>query len=144
MEFRREKGTVIEISGKKAKIRLTRSSACEGCPGSGLCSILSKRYRMLEAENPIGAKVGQEVNVSVQTESELKASFIIYVIPTISLFIGAILGYYLDLLKNRELSSCISSIFFVILAFFGIRQYSKKCSFRPVITEILNTRGEYK
>jgi len=107
-------------------------------------AILSKRYRMLEAENPIGAKVGQEVNVSVQTESELKASFIIYVIPTISLFIGAILGYYLDLLKNRELSSCIFSIFFVILAFFGIRQYSKKCSFRPVITEILNTRGEYK
>lgn len=138
MGLKKERGTVIETSGQKARIRLVRSMACEGCPGDGLCSILGKRYRMLEAENPLGAKVGQEVTVSVQTESELKASFIIYVIPTISLFIGAILGYYLNLLKNQELSACLLSILFMVLAFLGIGQYSKKYSFRPVITEILS------
>jgi len=30
------------------------------------------------------------------------------------------------------------------ISFFGIRQYSEKYSFMPVITEILNTKGEYK
>ncbi len=136
MELKKEKGTVIGISGQKAKIKLAKSMACEGCPGYGLCSMLSKRYMMLEAENPLGAKMGQDVVVSIQTESELKASLIIYGVPTISLFIGAILGYYLNLLKNQELSACILSIFFVALTFLGIRQYSKKYSFRPVITEI--------
>jgi len=144
MEIRKERGTVISVSDEWAKIKLVRGMACEGCPGSGLCNMLSKRYMMLEAENPVGATPGQEVLVSLQAENELKASFIIYVIPTISLFIGAILGYYLALLKNRELSSCIFSIFFLISAFLGIRQYSKKYAFRPVITEILNTKGEYK
>ncbi|AMM41413.1 Positive regulator of sigma(E), RseC/MucC [Candidatus Desulfofervidus auxilii] len=139
MEIKKERGTVISVSDERAKIKLVRSMACEGCPGSGLCGILSKRYRMLEAENPVGATPGQEVIVSLQAENELKASFIIYVIPTISLFIGAILGYYLKLWGSSDSSAAFLSIVFLILAFLGIRQYSKKFTFRPVITEVLNT-----
>lgn len=137
MELKTERATVIGISGQKAKIKLVGSAACKGCPGGGLCSMLGRRYMMLEAENPLGAKTGQEVIVSIPTESELKAAFIVFIIPTISLFIGAILGYYLDLLGNQNFSSLFFLTLFVVLSFLGIRQYSKRYPFRPVITEIL-------
>jgi len=137
MEIKKERGVVVSISGEKAKIKLKRSMACEGCPGEGLCSMLSKRYMMLEAENPIGAIPGQEVIVSIQAERELKASFIIYAIPTISLFVGGFLGHYLKLWGNADASAALFSIIFLALAFLGIKEYSKKFSFRPVITKIL-------
>ncbi len=139
MEVRKERGSVISVFGKRAKIKLVRGMACEGCPGSGLCNMLSKRYMMLEAENPVGASPGQQVVVSLQAENELKASFIIYLIPTISLLIGGILGYYLKIGGDSDFSAAFLSIVFLILAFLGIRQYSKKFTFRPVITEILKT-----
>jgi sigma-E factor negative regulatory protein RseC len=137
MELKKEKGTIIGISGQKAKIKLVGSTACKGCPGAGLCSMLGKRYMRLEAENPLGAKTGQEVMVSIPTESELKAAFIVFIIPTISLFVGAILGYYLNLLGNQNFSSLFFLTLFVVLSFLGIRQYSKRYPFKPVITEIL-------
>lgn len=142
MSVRREVGTVVETWDQKAKVKVRRSTECEHCKGSSLCGMLSKQYMLLEAENPLGARKGQEVVVSLTTEEELKAAFIVYVIPLVSFLIGAILGYFLNIGNNQNLSVFFFSVLFLVLAFWGVKRYSKRYEhtsfFKPVVTKILN------
>ncbi|MDL1969372.1 MAG: SoxR reducing system RseC family protein [Candidatus Desulfofervidaceae bacterium] len=142
MSIREEIGTVVETWNQKAKVMVKRSSECERCKASGLCGMLNKQYMVLEAENPLGAKKGQKVVVSLTSEEELKAAFIVYGIPVIGFFIGALLGCWLNIGNNQNLSVFFFSILFLVLAFGGVKIYSKRYEhtsfFKPVVTNILN------
>jgi len=137
MELMEERGEVIEVRGNKARVKIKRSSACEGCKIDSLCKMLSQGYVVIDADNPIGARIGEKVIVVIYRENVLKASLILFGLPLVFLFTGAILGYYVNLGGMRNLSTFLGSLIFVSIAFIGIKfLFKAEPTYRPVITKV--------
>lgn len=133
-----EQGLVIEVNNDVAKIRVGRHSDCKNCgacPGSD--SII------ISANNKIGAKPGQRVSFEVKEANFLGATFIVFILPLISLFIGVMLGKFIG--ENLGLSipmfQVIGGIIALALAIIIIRKADKNARLNkktlPVIVRIL-------
>ncbi|MDR3562845.1 MAG: SoxR reducing system RseC family protein [Negativicutes bacterium] len=86
-----QEGIVIGVlDGGLAQVKTSRHSDCENC---GSCP--GNSALVLEARNPLGARPGQRVMIEVQEINMLKSAFIVYLLPLIAIFIGAVLGSYL-------------------------------------------------
>ena len=84
---KQQEGIVLEVIGNMAKVKTSRHNDCENC---GACP--GNSAMVLEALNSVGAKPGQRVAIEVQEINMLKAAFIVYILPLIAVFIGALLG----------------------------------------------------
>lgn len=75
-----------------AQVIVIRESACSGdchkCSGCGA----AKEAIVFEAQNPIGAKTGDLVNVRSDTSPVLKAAAVMYVLPLVLFFLGYAAG----------------------------------------------------
>ncbi|MBF0446884.1 MAG: SoxR reducing system RseC family protein [Magnetococcales bacterium] len=95
----REEVIVIAEEGRYALVSGQRKSACGSCHAEASCSVLSvgggKREAPIRVLNPLGAKVGQRVELEISEQQLLKASFLVYVLPIISLIFFGVLGRYL-------------------------------------------------
>jgi sigma-E factor negative regulatory protein RseC len=78
----REKGRVIEITGSVARISIKPSEACKSCPSSSICRPAGKNM-IMEADNRIGAKVGDEVFVETSAKQSMIAVFFLFVFPVL-------------------------------------------------------------
>jgi len=132
-------GIIIAVNGEVARVRTSRHSDCENC---GACPGTSAM--VLEAANPLGAKVGQRVFVTIEETSMLKATFITYIMPLVFAAVGAALGGIVAALLEMS-SAAAWQIAGGILAFAAavaiVYWYDKRISSRakmlPVITEII-------
>lgn len=84
---KQQEGIVLEVVGDMAKVKTSRHNDCENC---GACP--GNSAMVLDALNQVGAKPGQRVAIEVQEINMLKAAFIVYILPLIAVFIGALLG----------------------------------------------------
>ncbi len=89
---------VIETDGSSATVEASRSTMCEGCESrdcGGACSVgdLFSRGRTMRtrADNCIGAKAGDLVEISTPTGTVLSHAFLVFILPLV-LSVGA---YYL-------------------------------------------------
>ena len=101
-----------------------RESACSGdchkCSGCGA----AKEAILLEAKNPIGAKVGDLVTVESETGPVLKAAAVMYMVPMVLFFTGYAVG---AALWNRgALVGCLSFLAAIGLAVLYDRKVVKK------------------
>ena len=75
-----------------AQVLLIRESACSGdchkCSGCGA----AKEAILFKADNPIGAKTGDLVNIRSETGPVLKAAAVLYMLPLVLFFAGYALG----------------------------------------------------
>lgn len=75
-----------------AEVIHVRESACSGdchkCSGCGA----AKETLILTANNPIGAKPGELVNVSSQSGPVLLAALVLYILPMVLFFVGYMVG----------------------------------------------------
>ncbi len=75
-----------------AEVFCVRESACSGdchkCAGCGAV----KQTMQITANNPIGAKVGDEVIIQSKTGPVMAAAFMLYVLPLVLFFLGYLLG----------------------------------------------------
>lgn len=133
-----QEGVVLEVKGNMAKVKTSRHNDCENC---GACP--GNSAMVLEARNPLGAKPGQRVAVEVQEVDMLKAAFIVYVLPLIAIFLGAVggglladkLGYeVLWFQVGGGLAAFILSVWYIKYFDYSARSDMKM---QPVITRIL-------
>lgn len=139
-----QQGYVIEIvDNKTAKLKVQRHSACASC---GKCTTTSeKKDVLINADNSIGAKIGDHVEINMDNIKVLKATSIAYLLPLAGLFIGTVVSYFVlqnnDVLLNLEFISGIVGIIFMIITFCFIKNKDKKFkdskNFVPIITKIL-------
>ncbi len=87
----KEKGKVIAISASLAKISLEPSEACKNCPACNVCRPAGS-VRIVEAENEIGAKIGDEVYIETSSKIGLIAIFLLFGMPVILGLIGLLIG----------------------------------------------------
>ena len=141
-----ETGTVVEIlEQSKAIVLCEKSSLCEHCATSAACSIGDDdRHRLVTVHNTVHALVGDRVKIAASTDTFLKSSFVIYIVPLIALVLGAILGKFIgeSLVTSIDpnMLSAIFGVFFLVGSFLIIRVGStalNKDFYMPQILEVL-------
>ncbi len=122
-----EEGKIIAMEGGLAKVAFPRKTACGKC---GLCFRGSADMVVTEAENELGAQIGQRVRVILSTTSFIKSAAFVYLFPLFLLICGLFFGRWLaDYLRREEATeviAAISALFFLAGAFFLIRCYERR------------------
>lgn len=141
----KQTGIVVGIEGDKAKIRMQRHTACGDC---GACQVSKSQLNViLEAENNVGAKTGDFVEVDMETVDFLSAVVIIYLFPLISFIVGIFAGYYgllaIGLVdRTAQGLGAVIGIAAAALTYLAIRRNEDKFKamkkYKPAITGIVN------
>lgn len=137
---KQQEGIVLEvIAGNLAKVKTSRHNDCENC---GACP--GNSAIVLEARNDIGAKPGQRVAVEVREINMLKAAFIVYILPLINTFIGAVVGGVLgerllvsDLLWTQITGGIVGFSLSIIYIKFFDSAARMDVKMQPIIVRIL-------
>ena len=141
-----ETGTVVELKGKHLAVVLCqKSSFCRNCASLEACRVgEDNRSMLVEAHNPLGAQVGDQVRLGVSTRNFLQSSFILYGVPLVFLIVGALLGELIGArLENGPDPNLLAAMLgtaFLIGSFLIIRVGSRAIpreTFMPRILEIL-------
>jgi len=89
-----EQGDVVRLEGDLAIVVIRRGEACGHCAAAGACHALSgEALQELTATNPIGAAVGDRVEVEIREGLALRAVGWAYALPTV-IVLGVALGAY--------------------------------------------------
>ncbi|HDN26180.1 MAG TPA: Fis family transcriptional regulator [Thioploca sp.] len=93
-----ERGVVVEVNEQFAVVQTTRTSLCgqcaanKGCGTASLSQMLGQKSTNITVVNHKGAKVGDKVVIGLEEQALLKSSLLLYLLPLLGLFAGAI-GY---------------------------------------------------
>ena len=137
-----EQGIVVRVEGGAAWVRTTPTSACEGCSAKGSCHAVGeeKEVRVL---NPGGARVGDRIVLCMDTGPLLRASFLLYVFPILSLLCGAFLGDWVarTMGVNPSTGAALFGCFAFVVAFAFVRlrrnRLARRREYQPRITRVL-------
>jgi sigma-E factor negative regulatory protein RseC len=140
-----EIGIIEREDGLNATVSVLKRNACDGC-SLPTCKQVGQRMT-IEALNPVRARVGQKVKISIKSDTYLRSSVIVYGIPAIALVAGAVLGREVIgahlTVHNPDNISAISGFTACILSFFAVRIWSRMVdkgnTTKPVIEEILES-----
>lgn len=91
-----ERGRVVAVDSGEAWVQTIRQSACHSCSARKGCGhrLLSERQgqaMQIRVANAIGVQVGDEVMVGIPESSLLKASLMLYLVPLLTMVVGAVL-----------------------------------------------------
>ena len=107
-----------------AQVICIRESACSGdchkCSGCGA----AKEAILLTVENPIGASVGDLVNIRSETGPVLKAAAVLYMLPLVLFFAGYALAAALD--QSGALFGTLAFVLSIVLIVVYDRRMAKK------------------
>ncbi|MBF0381362.1 MAG: SoxR reducing system RseC family protein [Magnetococcales bacterium] len=146
----REEVLVVAVDGQYATVSSQRKSACGSCHAESSCNVLSggktKQDTQIRAMNPVGALVGQRVLLEISEQQFLKASFLVYVLPVVSLLFFGVFARYLAVKygvspESAEGVGGLVGIIALVMTFFGLSKLNHHIegddSRRPVISKIL-------
>ncbi len=81
-------GIVTELKGDRAAVRLLKHTACGDC---GACHLGDdSKHITIECANDADAKIGEIVEIDLESPNVLGAAFIMYMIPLAALLIGVV------------------------------------------------------
>jgi sigma-E factor negative regulatory protein RseC len=139
-----ETGIVKSVDGMMARILIERKGPCDGCAVRGICQTTDEGME-IDALNPIQAKVGQTVKVSMKAQTYLKGTLLVYGMPLVVFIAGIIIGkdigekYFKSI--DSDLISLLVGFSGFILSFLIVKLWSKtietKKEYKPVIEEIV-------
>jgi sigma-E factor negative regulatory protein RseC len=110
----------------QATVMLERKVACgicgqkRGCGNATWGRLLGHQESGFDVENPIGAKVGDNVIVAIEERALLSSIIYMYVLPLIGMVIGAVI---VNSLVVHELYVFIGAILGLVLSFQAVKRY---------------------
>ena len=140
-----QQGFIVEIvDDKTAKMRLQRHSACASCGKSAKLTSESQDL-IVEVDNQIGAKVGDHVEVSMDSVKVMKATMLAYMLPLVFLIAGTAICFFV--LNNInfngpiELLSGLCGLLCTFLSYLYLRKNDKKYresrDYIPIVVRII-------
>jgi sigma-E factor negative regulatory protein RseC len=140
-----EHGVVVEDNGAIVLIRAKKTSACDSCASSKSCHSVGEEEMLVEADDPVGAHVGDRVAYEVKASAVIKAGMLLYLVPLLSFIGGLVLGsvastrYFTG--YNPDLVSGLFGAAFLAGAFIGLKLYGRRLerdrSYRPYVLKVL-------
>lgn len=148
-----QRGKIVEIiDDRTAMMKMQRNSACASC-GKCIGSSSSESQEItVEVDNTIGAKIGDQVEVSMDQIDIMRALGILYGIPLMGLLVGAVGSYYIleavGIIKGLEVLSALIGFVFTGLAYFFIRSREGKFrasrKYMPTVTRVVIDISAYQ
>ena len=142
-----EEGIVTAATPSTARVKTTKSSACEACSARRSCHALGGGDDMeVDVLNPVGAQVDDRVVIYFETASLLKASFLLYFFPVLVMLAGALIGHHYALSRNWDPSLGAAGLgfmgLFLALAFVRTRgqKMATRNAYKPKIIRIIGSR----
>ena len=141
-----EEGIVTKISGEGSEtawVRTSQSNACKSCSSRHSCNPEKGQEREVEAINLVGAEVGDRIQISIETGSLLKATFLLYIFPVICMLCGGLVGNrmsaYMGLAPSpaAALLAAVAFLGAMALVRLGAGRMAMKMEYRPKITRII-------
>ena len=139
--MKQEQGIVLETDGQTAKIKVGRHEECGSC---GACS--GAQNVVVEAANPLGAKVGQRVRFEFREENVLTGAFVVFILPLICGGVGAVIGHFMApwLDATGSLPYVLGALVFFLIALGLVKKFDRRAAqdkaAKPVIIEILDNQ----
>ncbi len=136
---------IVKDNGPTVVIRTERTTACDSCASKSACYSAGSTEALIEADNPVGAHLGDRVVFTVSAGSVVKAGLLLYLVPIISFIAGVVIGQRAGRKVfpslNADLSSAMFGAAFLIAAFFGLKLYgsraSRQSAFRPRVVRVV-------
>ncbi len=97
-------GRVVALLGTRATICFEPVEACKKCDAAVLCQGASSNHTVM-VENPLGARVGDDVLIEQAAGKALLSAFLLFGLPVLLAFVGLVLGA-----RWGDLPSMISGI----------------------------------
>jgi sigma-E factor negative regulatory protein RseC len=118
----RETGIVISADGELVKVQMSRGERCEGC---NACHTIGSNLMEVEAQNELGAKVGDVVEIYVEPAQLLSHSFILFIFPILMMIAGYFVVSYIG--KGRGASGegygILGAFSFLLLSLLVVKLY---------------------
>lgn len=121
---------VVLLEGNEAVVESMASGGCGQCSSangcnSGKMSQLFSVSRQMKVRNDVGAAVGDVVQVSLPDGMVLNSALLMYLLPLVLMFSGALLGMQLTAdAAYAELYSALGGAAGLIIGFIAARQMS--------------------
>ncbi|MDQ6958163.1 MAG: SoxR reducing system RseC family protein [Mariprofundaceae bacterium] len=121
---------VVDVVNNEALVRGRRASACGQCAGKSACGTLGswvERFSEMRVSNPLGARVGDEVIVSVPDGVFLRVAMRLYGMPMLGFFAMGFFARYLAFrfdMASPELWAAGGALTGMIAVFAWLRQAS--------------------
>ncbi len=133
--------SVKRTSGSLAEVEVQRQGACAHCSSSDVCGLFSSKSNLVfEVDNPIGAEVGQVVEIKSVRTLGLKAAAMVYLLPAFFLLSGIVAGS--EIFHLPPWGSCLVGFAMMGVAWLIAKAYDKRASqiadYRLSITRILD------
>lgn len=115
-----ERGRVLSVEDGAVWVETLRRSACDSCQMRNGCgqSVLQRLglgtrsgfIRVLNPQPEVSCRVGDEVAIGIPENAVLHGSFMVYLVPLLMLFAGALLAQYFG----------VSEAMIIVAGFFGM------------------------
>jgi len=131
-----ETGMVVSVSSGLAKVALVKSDACGDCAAKSMCHSTSEGLREMEVANPMGAKPGEKVVITLAPAALLKATTLAYLFPATFMVVGATMGWSL---KGTDMGALFGALAGLVVSslYIYIHGKLKKSPQGPAISKIL-------
>ena len=132
-----QEGFILNLDGDLAKIRVAPNAECDNC---GACNIV---HMELLAYNPVKATPGQKVKFTMIQDNMLKISFMIFILPLLSIFAGLYAGSLLSSVYNINNTGAMTAggllvaAMAVAIIYFYDKRYKLNKSYFPQIIEVI-------
>lgn len=127
---------VVQVKGSHALVQANQGNGCEQCNGKGcgsgkLAQMFCSKPRQFEVDNPIDARVSDEVIVSVADGAVLQGIGLVYLLPLMLLLAGAALGSAWAMQPaQRDVYAGIGALTGLLLGFVAARWLAARRSLR--------------
>ena len=145
-----ERGIIEKTESEKAFVKVQRNSACAHCESKGMCQVENEKEMVVEVENVLGGKPGDQVEIMIPTGAYIKISLMVYMLPVLAFIFGAFMGDSLanKLSLNPSLTAIIVGIGLMAIFFYLLKRLDKvisgKKNYMPHMTRLLVTPGYKK
>lgn len=127
-----EQAVVVAVEGDFAVVEAERKTACGHCSASSACgtSMLDKFFsgrasRMRVSRGGLELVQGQTVVVGIDESGMLRAAFVVYMLPILSMFLFVLIGgTIMDGKEYSELLVVFMAITGLVAGFMAVRLYS--------------------
>ncbi len=109
-----ETGTVIDVTNGKAVVQVQIGEHCAGCAAHRPCTAMGSGFRQIEADNRLGAAVGDRVQVDCPSQSRIASAFVLFLFPIVLALVGYLIGYSL---RSTEGGGIVGTFLGLIVAF---------------------------
>lgn len=143
-----EQGVVTRLNAEgnppTAWVKIVRTGACESCSSRNSCHVgKGGPTDEVEAVNTVKAGIGDRIQVTMETGSLMKATFLLYLFPILCMIVGGVFGHWMSLslgVRGSILSVLLSLVFLaaaMIIVRARGRRMGMKSDYRPRILRVL-------